>query len=95
MFKNIVDTVKKSELEERGFGFDEDSGLEKGTARYFISHKFKTKPNFMGLIYSFGTLKDGSVNKTPRCQGLSGEWRYTYNDWDFINYPMLEIMLNE
>lgn len=101
LFKNIVGTIKKSEL----FDFKLDEGLIPSSARYFLIKKgIKTIINsdtneeeqvYNSYIYSTGIEIRGGHEvpiQFPRCLDMFGMWRFSFNDRDFLNTEVIEII---
>ena len=101
LFKNIVGTIKKSEL----FDFKLDKELNPSSARYFlIKRGIKTRINpdtneeeqvYNSYIYSTGIEIRGGHEEPiqfPRCLDMFGMWRFSFNDRDFLNEEVIEII---
>lgn len=100
-FKNIVGTIPLSEL----FEFKLDDALIPETARYFIiKSALRTKidektgeeiQEYISYVYSTGVRKDNDeMIDSCRCLDLWNNWRYSFNDRDFLKREMIEIDMN-
>ena len=102
LFKNIVGERSSKDV----FPFKRDKRLDQSTARYFlIKGAFRTEKDedtlqekqvYYSYVYSTGfDLERKEWITTTRCLDLWDNWRFSFNDRDFLNKEMIEIIMEE